>query len=77
MFSFHLLLQFIQSLYFALLACMLTASIVANFGLKYIHNQHKFNLYGTSGNFSELVPSYKYWLRNKRYHLSSRKEVNI
>lgn len=77
MFSFHLLLQLLQSLYFALLASMLAGSTVTNFGLKYIHNQHKFNLYWTSDNFSEFVHSYKYWLRNKIYHFSSRKEANI
>lgn len=77
MFSFHLLLQLLQSLSFALLASMLTASTVTNFGLKYIHNQHEFNLYWTIDNFSEFVHSYKYLLRNKIYHLSSRKEANI
>lgn len=56
---------------------MLTARTVPNFGLKYIHNQHEFNLNWTSDNFSEFVHSYKYWLSNKRYHLSSRQEANI
>lgn len=76
MFRFPLLLQLLQSLCFALLASMLTGCTVTNFGLKYIHNQDKFNSYWRRGNFSEFVHSYKYWPTNKRY-FSSRKEATI